>query len=281
MMVPFVDKLVTHGYGVFDTLYVVDGFIYNLESHIRRFQDSLQKAGLKCPVPIPKLRKIVWQMAQTGKHLWETNIRFFCGRGPSDLEICTKSESTCSLYILALEGGLRKTPKHIEVATTTVPVKPDFLAEMKTTNYVINCRAFEEAFAQNGAHPIFVNENDEVTESSIAGLGFILNDGTFYSPEYKGLLRSTTIDRIIAYCQNELIPKGELKQVKRELMKVTELKEESVEMIMIGGDKIIGITKWDDKYFGSGMGPFAEKFLAYVRNRDMRESEVAIKIKYE
>jgi 4-amino-4-deoxychorismate lyase len=76
MLLPFDDHMVHRGHGVFDTAAIVDGRIYDLESHLDRFLRSAQTSRLKIPHTRADLRDIIIRTtAASGKR--DGSIRYW------------------------------------------------------------------------------------------------------------------------------------------------------------------------------------------------------------
>lgn len=47
MQIPIDDHMVHRGHGVFDTCILIDGYLYQLDAHIKRLLSSAEKAGIR------------------------------------------------------------------------------------------------------------------------------------------------------------------------------------------------------------------------------------------
>lgn len=54
---------------MFDTAIIVDGYAYQLEEHLQRFQSSAQLAGLSLPTNIEQLARIILETAAASKQV--------------------------------------------------------------------------------------------------------------------------------------------------------------------------------------------------------------------
>ena len=63
MVVPIDDHLVHRGHGVFDTASLVDGYLYELDEHLERFQRSMRLAMLEPLYTMAQMRRIILDTA--------------------------------------------------------------------------------------------------------------------------------------------------------------------------------------------------------------------------
>ena len=69
MMLHVDDHMVHRGHCVFDTAIIVDGYAYQLEEHLERFQRSAEMAGILLPNSIEQLSRIVLETAAASKQV--------------------------------------------------------------------------------------------------------------------------------------------------------------------------------------------------------------------
>jgi len=67
MVVHMDDHLVHRGHAVFDTAIIVDGYLYQLEEHLTRFERSAEMAGLVLPCSIEQIFRIILETAAASK----------------------------------------------------------------------------------------------------------------------------------------------------------------------------------------------------------------------
>jgi branched-subunit amino acid aminotransferase/4-amino-4-deoxychorismate lyase len=279
MLIPFVDKIVHRGFAVFDTASVHNGKLYNIENHLDRFFFSMGRAQIKPPNTREEIKEILLALAASTNEP-SLHLRYWASRGGNDLSITTAPDTPTRLYAMAIKTHPFNGPGPSKCFTTEMPVKPTFLAEFKSTNYLINCRSGDEAKAKGG-FPVSVDEEGYVMESHIFGCSFILDDGSFFTPPYKRVLISTTNDRVIALVQTHLVAKGVVKAVLREpRMLASELKERTKEMMLCGNDFVVPVTQWDDAKFGDEPGPITKQ-IQELYNADHEDEALLIDVPYK
>ena len=273
MNIHFQDKMVHQGLGIFDTVSFREGHIYNLGSHLDRFFRSMKTAKFTPPKSREEIKEIIFELVGIGGPE-DQFIRYWCSRGGmGDMGSTTNIYIPTVFYAL----GVRWIPSNScqKGFTSPIPMKSKLLSEMKTTNYLINCLAAQEAEEQGGL-PIQLRENGDVAESDKCALGFILDDGSFFTPTYSGILESTTLNRLFILMQ-PLIHRGEIKGIRRGDMSATQLKLRSREVMQFVGDTVIGLRTWDDIVISQGLGPITRKFQELLK-QDYTCLEVAIPV---
>lgn len=257
MMIHFFDRQVHRGYAVFDTCNMFDLKLYLFDKHISRFKNSMKIANLKSPKTPEQIKAIMTQIVSlTG--LKSLVFRFWCSRGAMNLDITTPDEVPTVFYLIATQGSQVSIPSGISNAyTVNVEVKNPILAEMKSNNYLLNCLSADEAAKKNGLG-IMVTEDGYVVESSVEAVGFVLKGGIYYAPPFYRALRSITQERALELIQKHLMKSGLIKGISRLRKTVAELKDEVVEMMLLGGEKVVPIGKWDDTFISYKRGPVTE-----------------------
>ena len=263
MCIHYFDRQVVRGYGVFDTINMFNNRLYLFEEHMSRWARSMKLARLCPPKTNDEIRRILFKMAEV-VGASTLNFRYWCSRGGKDVDITTDDQEPTIFYCMAMKGRPVVIPKGMMNAyTVSTEVKGPLLAEMKSTNYLLNALAAEEA-ARKGGLAIMVTEDGYVTEGSVQAVAFVLRDGTFYSPPYYRALRSITQDKVLQLVEQHLIPSGVVKQISRVRMKLVELKSQAVEMMLLGGERIIPIKFWDTLLVSSAKGPVTERLMALL-----------------
>ena len=260
MMIHFFDRQVHRGYAVFDTCNMFDQKLYLFDQHMSRFTTSMRLAHLNPPKTSKQIQEILFKLASIAGEK-TLNFRYWCSRGGKDLDVTTPSTQPTVFYCVAMKGRPVAISRGMQNAFTVgTEVKGPFLARIKTTNYLLNCLAADEA-AKKGGLGIMVTEEGYVTEGSVQAVAFVLKDKTYYAPPYNRALRSITQDRVIELVDRYLVGEGLVSEICRTKKKVSELKKEVVEMFLLGGERIVPIKYWDDTMVSSTKGPVTEAIM--------------------
>lgn len=276
MLVHYFDRQVHRGYCVFDTLKMTNHRLYQFHQHMDRFTSSMAIAKLKPPKTPEQICEIIARIASaTGES--DLSFRFWCSRGALDCNITTPDEVPTVFYLAAIKGEAVPMKESLSKAfTVDIEIKSPLLASIKTTNYLLNCMAADQA-AKKGGAGIMVTDDGYIVEAAVQSPSFVLKDGTYYTPPYVRALRSITQDRMLELVKTKLIPSGLITKISRDRKKVDELKNEALEMMLMGGDKITPIGSWDEKEFSNEVGPIT-KILMKLIAEDYTSPEASYKI---
>ena len=219
-MIHFFDRQVHRGYAVFDTCTMVDKRLYLFDKHMDRFFNSMMRTKLSPPCTKDQMKNLLSQIAvATG--FGDLYFRLWCSRGGSQFNISAPDKDPTVFYIMAL-------PKNrtflcdegiADAYTVSTEVKGDFLASVKTTNYLLNSMAADEAAKKKG-EPVFVTEDGYVTEAAVDAITFITKDKTYYTPPCVRALRSITQERGLELAEKHLLSTGKIKKISRERKKI-------------------------------------------------------------
>lgn len=240
-----INDLLLDGWGVFDTLNIYNSVPYQMISHIDRLFYSAENSKMTLSFTKENMCNRLSQMLETYP---DTRIRFFIS-------------GSDGFYILAYNDASQAKPIEIEEVTVSVAPKPIFLASIKTTNYLPNALCVLEARAKGGYMGIFLDDDGYLAESAIANIAIVQNN-KFLSPLPKYVLEGTTLKRVLAFCQ-QLVTKGELEYAGRADITVQQAYE-SQEMMFLGGDSVIAITKLDGRVISNGVGKITEKIFNFL-----------------
>ncbi|CAG9333038.1 unnamed protein product [Blepharisma stoltei] len=265
MSIPIDDHMAHRGHSVFDTLSVINGRAFILQSHLDRLLKSASQARIELPFERQKIAEILKQLAaSTG--LQCCKIRYWLSTGPGSIEVFPLPGMS-AFYAIAFEGDARAGNTDIQKEfTSSVPLKPKLLATMKSTNYLLNALCAMESQDQGGHFGIMVNEAGFIAEGPVANLSFILPGRRFVTPPYDDILRGTTSLCVVNNAK-ELLNKGILASVEQRNIHIDEAKT-CEEMFYSSGDTIHPVLEWDGKKIGSGVrGPISQLFIdAHLRN---------------
>eukprot|EP00826_Nyctotherus_ovalis_P004046 TRINITY_DN10838_c0_g4_i1.p1 TRINITY_DN10838_c0_g4~~TRINITY_DN10838_c0_g4_i1.p1 ORF type:complete len:327 (+),score=74.08 TRINITY_DN10838_c0_g4_i1:124-1104(+) len=257
MLIHYFDRQVHRGYAVFDTCNMFNRKFYLFDQHMSRFNESMKLANLK-PSKTPEQIHAI--MSRIASLVGQRNLtfRYWCSRGAHNLDIVTSDEEPTVFYLIAMKGRPVTTEKGLLKAyTVDTEIKSPILAEMKTTNYLLNCLAADKA-ALKGGLGIMVTEDGYVTEGSVQAVGFVLRDGTYYAPPYYRALRSVTQDRVLELVAARLVKAGLVTRISRVKKTAKELKKEAVEMMLLGGEKVFPVGSWDGVVISDTVGPVTQ-----------------------
>ncbi|KAJ4752619.1 D-alanine aminotransferase [Rhynchospora pubera] len=250
MVIPIDDHMVHRGHGVFDTAMLLDGFLYELDTHLDRFLRSASKAKIDPPFPRETLRSILIQMTAASK-CKRGSIRYWLSAGPGDFLLSSKGCPQSAFYAVVIADDYSQCKQGVKAVTSTVPMKPPLFATVKNVNYLPNVLSIMEAEERGAFASIWVDEQGFIAEGPNVNVAFITKDRDLVLPPFDKILSGCTAKRLLVLA-SKLIETGHLRSVKNESVTVAEAKE-SVEMMYVGsGLPLLSIVEWDGVPVGDG-----------------------------
>jgi 4-amino-4-deoxychorismate lyase len=257
MQIPFDDHMTIRGHSVFDTCTVYNGQAYLLDRHLARFLSSAAKARIDLPFTEEQIKaKLLEVVASTQAQ--NCGVRLYLSAGPGNVMITPQQGASC-LYMLVVAKELRF-PNIPNEATCRTPVKPEFLATMKSTNYMLNVLTCMDSLDRTGRYGVCVDEEDQILESCIASVGFVLPGNRLVTPAFDRILRGVTMERVLELAQR-LVDEGLLASVEQRNISLSEAKT-CTEMFLTKGDELNTVLSWDDVAVSEGVrGPIASRLI--------------------
>lgn len=265
MVVPIDDRIVHRGHSVFDTLLVVEGQTYLLQQHIDRFMRSATAARIVPPMSAEALKQTLKRLAAT-TGLRNCKLRYWMSAGPGTLLI-TPVKGMSVFYALVYESPSpreeQKGRTGFKEFTVGVPLKPQYLAIMKTTNYMLNALTAMESEEKGGHYGIQKDENGFIQECSVANISFVLPGNRFVTPPFSAILTGTVLTRLLVLAAR-LQEEGVLASVEQRPIHIDEART-AVELIESGGDSMSPVIEWDGVVVGEGRpGPIYRRLEALL-----------------
>ena len=273
MLVPVDDHLVHRGDGIFETAKCVGGNIYNLAAHLDRLEHSAASIHLAPPMDRATLTDIIVQTVRAGGRR-DCLIRVLLSRGPGSLGINPFDCPRAGLYVIAYAGHppfLQAHPAGARIITSRVPVKPPFLAIIKTVNYLPNALMKREAAQAGVDFAVNFDEAGHLAEGATENIGLITPEGLLRLPKSDRILAGTTMNRV-ADLAAALVRRGVLAGVER--ADITRAEGYAAREVLIFGTTpdVAPVVEWDGRKIGAGgPGPVALALNALLE-RDIREN---------
>lgn len=214
MLLPVDDHMVHRGDGVFETLKVTGGALYNLPAHVQRLERSARQLGLAVPVSGEELAGLVVQTVRAGGQP-EALVRILLSRGPGSFGISPRDCPEPALYIIAYAASppfMEAHPGGARVIRSRQPPKPPFYAAIKTVNYLPNVLMKMEALAAGADFVLTFDEQDHLAEGATENAGIVTAEGVLQFPRSNRLLPGTTAQRVVELAR-ECVGRGGLKGI--------------------------------------------------------------------
>ncbi|KAG6501928.1 D-amino-acid transaminase, chloroplastic-like [Zingiber officinale] len=250
MVIPMDDHMVHRGHGVFDTATLMDGYLYELGTHLDRFLRSASKAKIKSPFPREILHNILVQMTAASK-CKKGSIRYWLSAGPGNFLLSPAACPEAAFYAVVIDDDFSQCKGGVKVITSTVPMKPSLFATVKNVNYLPNVLSVMEAEEKGAWSAIWVDEQGYVAEGPNVNVAFITKNKELLLPSFDKILSGCTAKRLLALAP-QLVEKGLLISVSIVDITVDSAKD-SAEMMFVGSClPILPIVEWDDRPIGDG-----------------------------
>ena len=258
---------------MFDTCNVWDGAAYGLTMHLNRLAQSAQMARIG-DFDKERYREIILQtIAATGLRN-DVFVRYWLSAGRGDFSVSPSGCKSGPLLYVVVHEDKRKTlssvsappgfkgpkptvPLEVSAVSSVLPLKPPLLANMKSTNYLLNALIQMEAEDQGANLAIQVAANGVVAESSVSCVVAVGKDGIMRVPEPQFILPSITIQRLLDLAP-QLKDRGIIAGVERCDFMIQDM-EDSAELIDVGGGWCRAVVSLDGNSISKGVrGPVFE-----------------------
>lgn len=277
MVVQLDDHMVHRGHGVFDTAILVEGHLYQLDQHLRRFLTSAAKANIPLPpgMSVEQMRRTILETAAASCKL-NGHVRYWlsAGRGGFGLSgnECIRSAFYCVVYTKETpDGKLDEYLRGWRVKTSPVPIKPPFFTGIKSNNYLPNVLNLMDAEAEQHDQGIFVDADGNISEGPNMNLACIMADGIVVVPPFDNALNGITVQRMM-----ELLPQAiqggidGINRVEQRHISLAEAKA-ATEVFFIGSSlPIMSVVEWDAQLIADGTVGLGALQIRVMLENDMK-----------
>ena len=250
-----------YGFGLFETMRAYDGKVSFLDRHLSRLAHSAETLGL--PAITPDIGKAVMDTLRANK-LSNARIRITVSAGEGGIVPDPKSCTSPTVLITARhyqpypEQTYEKGFKAVISLIRRNSQSP--LSSLKSTNYLENLLAKQEAKNKGADEAVFLNERDLVAEASMSNI-FLVSEGVLKTPRVEnGILPGITRETIL-----ELSLKLGIEAVEQDLW-LDELLEAEEAFLTNSMFEVMPLVKVASRRIGSGKpGPVTRKLLSAYR----------------
>ena len=259
-----------YGDGVYETLRVYDGVIFELEEHLQRLFRSAILIGLDIPLEINALKVSIYEtlIANTLRNAY---IRLTVSRGRGDIgldpDLCTEP----TIVIIVQE--FKEYPKafyekgiSLIIAETRRNLKEAIDPRIKSLNFLNNILAKIEAKKRGVYEALMLNIYGKLTEGTISNL-FFYKDSILYTPSLDcGILDGITRGLVIDLAKREDLSVKEGKFRIKDLYSAEEVFLTNTTM------EVMPVSKIDDQKYAVGdiakllSKAYRQEVKAYVSN---------------
>ena len=193
-----------YGFGLFETMRAYGGKVFRLEKHLDRLARSAETLGLP-PVTLD-LRKAVMDTLYANK-LTSARARIRVTVSAGEGGIVPDPASYAGPTVLITAGQYQPYPDPVyekgfrAILSSIRRNSQSPLTRLKSTNYLENLLAKQEAKAAGVDEAIFLNERDLLAEASMSNI-FLVTDGVLKTPRLEnGILPGITRDAVLELAQ--------------------------------------------------------------------------------
>ena len=273
MVVPIDDHMIVRGHAVFDTVSLVGGRLYRLDVHLERLLDSAAAARLALPfgdgsraANKARMGSLIAATCRAAR-VQHAHVRFWLSAGPGNLGV-TPDGCRPAFYVLAADGLPLSADPIAEawVPEDVVPLKPRRLAELKSTNYMLNALTAMAARDRGGRYGLGHTPAGLLRESCVMNVALVGRDGVLRTPDFVQVLAGTTVRRAMELAQ-KLVRDGALRGVAQGPLTCADA-ERAAEVFLLAGDThLIPVTTLAGKPVGDGVvGPVARALTALLED---------------
>ncbi len=274
MTIPLEDHMVHRGDGVFETMEIHRGKVYQMAAHMDRLGRSAEIAAIEFPMPENEIRDILLETAAAGEAR-EAICRIFISRGTGGFSVDPRECDQSHLYVMitAPEGP---TPSHqlrgMRVITTEIPARAEGMAQLKCCNYMPNALMEREAHLAGVDSAIALDANRFLAEGSNKNVAIVTPTGELKTPTFRHALQGTTLRRVMGLAEG-LVEEGLLSGLNQADISRAEAYGASEIMFVATTLKALPIIEFDGHPIGGGEpGPVVRR-LREALEQDMRENE--------
>ncbi|ONK81579.1 uncharacterized protein A4U43_C01F30750 [Asparagus officinalis] len=250
MVIPLDDHMVHRGHGVFDTAMLVNGCIYDLDSHLDRFIKSASKAKIPSPFSHRSLKKIILQLAASSK-LREGSIRYWLSAGQGSFTVSFPTPPQSAFYAIIIDKKYNRKLKGAKVVTSSIPMKPPMFATMKSVNYLPNVLSQLEAEEKGAYASVWVDEDGFIAEGTCANIAIVSKCKELLLPLSEKIFGGCTSKRLSVLAL-KLVEKGVLKSVNVRRVAEAEARDSAEMMLVSSLTHVMPVVEWDDQPIGDG-----------------------------
>lgn len=171
------DRLVLFGYGLFETLLIKDNRPLFTDLHWQRMHKGAQLLGLQLPAKqewLALIHAFIHQTQETASYALRITLSGGAPLADNPSQILLHRRSvpyTCEQHTLGIQLHLLPCPKN----------EQSLLCSIKSTNYLENILAKEEASRHGCEEGLWLNTRGFLTEGTMSNL-FFFKKGTLFTP---------------------------------------------------------------------------------------------------
>jgi len=207
--VDFVDRGLTLGDGLFETIAVRDGRAARLNAHLIRLRDGADIIGLNVPLGDQELSAALQDVIDANG-ISEGILRLTLTRGPAPRGLLPPVPAQPSLLITGAAQD-ETTAKGVNAVIATVTRRNEHspLSGIKTIGFLDEILAAREAALRGADEALLLNSSGNLAEATVANLFLVIDGGTVTPPVIDGALPGfmrAEVIKVLAAAERTLKP---------------------------------------------------------------------------
>jgi branched-chain amino acid aminotransferase len=259
-----------YSYGLFETMRAYGGKIFRLDRHLARLQQSAKALNIYSKLASFKLAKACHDVLEANK-LADARIRLTVSAGEGDI---TPNPETCTdITVFIVARKLVLPPPEIyqkgfkTILSTGRRNSQSPISHMKSTAYLENVLAKQEARAARADEAIIINERGFVVEGSSSNIFLVQGKALITPCQESGALPGITREAVLELAQSLGIEATEREVELEELVQAEEAFLTSSVM------EIMPLTWLEDKPIGTGKpGALTQQLMSAYRKLVEKET---------
>lgn len=254
------DRGLSYGDGVFESLRTYRSKPFQLEEHIKRLLRGLKSLRIRSPLSASQLKLAVLRTVAANKYK-ESYIKIIVTRGEAKRHGLDPKNAIGKPTTIILAEELKPYPKAIFTkgwkAIISSILRPNVpTSKIKSLGYVNNMLAKMEAKKAGADEAFMLDERGNVLEGTISNI-FIIKHGAIYTPPKEApILQGLTRSLVVKLAKRSAFRAVEKTITPKELYTADEC------FITFSGPGIVPITKIWNKKIGSGKcGPLTASLI--------------------
>ncbi len=248
-----------YGYGLFETMRSYSGSIFRLDRHLARLHETAKSLRIADKLTAFDLKKACHDLIEAN-NLSNARIRLTVTAGEGDM---VPNPDTCQ-GITVFIAALKLVPPTAEsyqrgysaILSSYRRNSQSPLSRLKSTSYLENFLARQEARAAGVNEVVLLNEKGFVAEGSSTNI-FLVSEDMLITPSIEsGVLPGITREVVLELAQTI----GITSQVGQ--VELSELFNANEAFLTSSTIEIMPLTRLDNKSIGSGKGPVTQQLMS-------------------
>ncbi|PIU32795.1 MAG: peptidase, partial [Syntrophobacteraceae bacterium CG07_land_8_20_14_0_80_61_8] len=155
--------------------------------------------------------------------------------------------------------------KGATLATSRIPVKKSYFANVKSCNYLPNVMMHKEALDSGVDFTVSVDEQGHLAEGSTANIALVTTERVLLTPRFERILQGTTVSRVLELAET-LVAEGELAKLAQADI-TPQQAYQAAEILMCGTTlDTMPVVTYDGHAIGDGQpGPICRRLRDLLR----------------